>query len=292
MRVNKVVELLASRQPVYFEFVDAESAGGYDGGRALAQTWADYITYDMEHSAFDVRALTQFMRGLVDGGPTRSGHRTPAVIVTLPMDGIDAAAVRANTWMIKHALGAGVHGLLLCHAETAEAVRSFVEAARYAFNPSIGSDLGAGRRGHGGQTRAAEIWGIPDADYFACADPWPLNPHGELLLGIKVENTRALDRVEQTTKVPGLAFAEWGPGDMGMSMGYPDQHDEPYPAQMQAARARVMAACKSAGLAFLEQVTPQNVTSRLDAGVMIGAGPQGREAAEIGRKHTGRKIPW
>ena len=220
---------------MYFEFVDAESAGGYDGGRALAQTWADYITYDMEHSAFDVRALTQFMRGLVDGGPTRSGHRTPAVIVTLPMDGIDAAAVRANRWMIKHALGAGVHGLLLCHAETPEAVRSFVEAARYAFNPSVGSDLGAGRRGHGGQTRAAEIWGIPDTDYFARADPWPLNPHGELLLGIKVENTRALGCVEQTTKVPGLAFAEWGPGDMGMSMGYPDQHDEPYPAQMQAA---------------------------------------------------------
>ena len=292
MRVNKVVELLESRQPVYFEFVDGESAGGYDGGRALAHTWADYITYDMEHSAFDVRALTQFMRGLVDGGPTRSRHRTPAVIVTLPMDGIDAAAVRANSWMIKHALGAGVHGLLLCHAETPDAVRSFVEAARYAFNPGVGADLGAGRRGHGGQTRAAEIWGVPDADYFARADPWPLNPQGELLLGIKVENTRALDRVERTTKVPGLAFAEWGPGDMGMSMGFPDQHDEPYPARMQAARTAVMAACKSAGLAFLEQVTPQNVTSRLDAGVMIGGGPQGREAAEIGRKHSGRKMPW
>jgi 4-hydroxy-2-oxoheptanedioate aldolase len=290
MRVNKVVELLASSQPAYFEFVDAESAGGYDGGRALAQTWADYITYDMEHSAFDVRALTQFMRGLVDGGPTRSGHRTPAVIVTLPLDGIDAAAVRTNSWMIKHVLGAGVHGLLLCHTETPEAVRSFVEAARYAFKPGVGADLGAGRRGHGGQIRAAEIWGIPAADYFVRADPWPLNPQGELLLGIKVENTRALDRVEQTTKVPGLAFAEWGPGDMGMSMGYPDQHDEPYPAQMQVARASVMAACKSAGLAFLEQVTPLNVTRQIDAGVMLCAGP--REAGEIGRKHSGRKMPW
>src|SRR5258708_32474827 len=107
MRVNKVVELLASRQPAYFEFVDAESAGGYDGGRALAQTWADYITYDMEHSAFDVRALTQFMRGLVDGGPTRSGHRMPAGIVTLPMDGSGAAGGRANRGLIKHTLGRG-----------------------------------------------------------------------------------------------------------------------------------------------------------------------------------------
>jgi 4-hydroxy-2-oxoheptanedioate aldolase len=129
-------------------------------------------------------------------------------------------------------------------------------------------------------------------EYFARADPWPLNPHGELLLGIKVENTRALASVGQTTRVPGLAFAEWGPGDMGMSMGYPDQHDEPYPPEMQSARARVMAACKSAGLAFLEQVTPENVIRQIDSGVMIGAGPRAREAAEIGRKYSGRNMPW
>jgi 4-hydroxy-2-oxoheptanedioate aldolase len=292
MRVNKAVELLEQRQPVYFEFVDGESAGGYEGGRALAQTWADYITYDVEHSALDVRELLQFMRGLVDGGPTPSGHRAPGVIVTLPIDGTDEHAVRANGWMIKQVLATGVHGLLLCHAETPEAVRAFVEATRYSFTAGAGSDLGAGRRGHGGQTRAAEIWGIPVGEYFARADPWPLNPRGELLLGIKVENTRALANVERTTRVPGLAFAEWGPGDMGMSMGYPDQHDEPYPAQMQAARTRIMAACKAAGLAFLEQVTPQNVTSRLSEGVMIGCGPQAREAAEIGRRHTGRKLAW
>jgi 4-hydroxy-2-oxoheptanedioate aldolase len=130
------------------------------------------------------------------------------------------------------------------------------------------------------------------ADYLVRADPWPLNPRGELLLGIKVENTRALASVEQTTRVPGIAFAEWGPGDMGMSMGYPDQHDEPYPAQMLAARTRIMGACKAAGLAFLEMVTPENVVERLSEGVMIGAGPRGREAAEIGRKHTGRTLPW
>jgi 4-hydroxy-2-oxoheptanedioate aldolase len=292
MRINKAVELLAQRQPIYFEFVDADSAGGYDGGRALAQTWADYITYDMEHSAFDVHALAQFLRGLADGGPTRSGHRTPAVIVTLPMDGIDAPAVRANGWMIKQVLATGAHGLLLCHAESHDAVRAFVEAARYAHAASAGAELGQGRRGHGGQTRAAQTWGISAAEYLARADPWPLNPSGELLLGIKVENTRALASVERTTRVPGLAFAEWGPGDMGMSMGYPDQHDEPYPSDMQAARARIMSACDASGLAFLEVVTPENVIDRLAQGVMIGCGPRAQEAAEIGRRHTRRTLAW
>jgi hypothetical protein len=61
---------------------------------------------------------------------------------------------------------------------------------------------------------------------------------------------------------------------------------------MQAARARVMAACKASRLAFLEPVTPANVMRRLDEGVMIACGPQAREAAEIGRKHTGRPQPW
>jgi 4-hydroxy-2-oxoheptanedioate aldolase len=194
--------------------------------------------------------------------------------------------------MIKQVLATGVHGLLLCHAETPDAVRAFVETARYSFRSNEGTELGAGRRGHGGQDRAANVWGIPVSEYFTRADPWPLNASGELLLGIKVENTRALANVESTTGVPGIAFAEWGPGDMGMSMGYPDQHDEPYPPAMQAARARVMAACKAAGLAFLEQVTPENVTRRLDEGVMMACGPQARAAAEIGRKHTGRTLPW
>jgi 4-hydroxy-2-oxoheptanedioate aldolase len=291
VRINKAVELLAQRQPVYFEFVDAHTAGEYEGGRALAQTWADYITYDMEHSGFDVRALERFMRGLIDGGPTRSGHRSPAVIVTLPLDGADAHAVRANSWMIKHALAAGVHGLLLCHVESEGAARAFVEAVRYAFTAQV-EGLGPGRRGHGGQERAAQIWGIAPGEYFTRADPWPLNPDGELLLGIKVENTRALAQVERTTSVPGLAFAEWGPGDMGMSMGYPDQHDEPYPAPMRAARERVIGACKAAGLAFLETVSPHNVLAKLEEGVKIGCGPQAREAADVGRRHTGRTLPW
>lgn len=292
-RVNKAIELLEAGQPIYYEFCDSLAAGDYAAGKTAAQTWADYVNYDMEHSPFDVRGLAEFMRGLAAGGPTKSGHRTPAVIVTLPADGGSELVVRANSWMIRQVLATGVHGLLLCHAETPAAVRAFVETARYPFNTTgVGNDLGAGRRGHGGQERAAEVWGVGVADYFRRADPWPLNPHGELLLGLKIENVRALANVETSTQVPGVAFAEWGPGDMGMSMGHPDQHDEPYPDDMRAARSRVLAACKAARLAFLEQVTPDDVTRRIAEGVRIGAGQQAREAAEIGRRHTGRTMPW
>ena len=58
---------------------------------------------------------------------------------------------------------------------------------------------------------------------------------------------------------------------MGMSLGMPDAHDPPYGPEMLAQRAKVLAACKANNLAFLEQVTPENVTQQIDAGVMVGA---------------------
>ncbi len=289
-RVNRAIELLEQGQPIYYTGVEDRS---YAGGVKAAKTWADYLSYEMEHAPFDIPRLAEFMRGLADGGPTRSGHRTPAVIISLPLEGGDEGMVRANAWMIKQALATGVHGILLCHAETPEAVRAFVESARYPFQTAgVGQGLGDGRRGSAGQASAAAIWGLPVEEYLERADVWPLNPSGEIMLGIKIENKRALANAEATTQVPGLSFAEWGPGDMGMSLGFPNNHDEPYPEAMQQARARVLAACKTAGLAFLNTVKPENVVERIDEGVRIGAGKEALAAAEIGRRYTERTMPW
>ena len=199
--------------------------------------------------------------------------------------------VRTNAWMVKQALAAGVHGLLLCHVETPAAVTAFVEAARYPYQTlGVGDRLGVGRRGSGGQAPAAAIWGLSELDYLDRADVWPLNPDGELMLGLKIENRRALEHAEASTAVPGIAYAEWGPGDMGMSFGLKDAHDPPYPPVMAAAEARVKAACDQAGIAFLSIVAPDDVTRQIDAGVRICAATP--EAAEIGRRHSRRQMPW
>ena len=289
-RINRAIELLEQGQPIYYTGPGERS---FEGGKRDAQTWADYISYDMEHAPFDIPRLAEYMRGLAAGGPTSSGHRTPAVIATLPATGASEEEMRANAWMVKQVLATGVHGILLCHAESPAAVKLFVEATRYPFHRiGVGEWIDEGRRGSGGQSSAAAIWGVSVAEYLEKADVWPLNPKGEIMLGLKIENRRALANVEATVKVPGIAFAEWGPGDMGMSLGYPDRHDEPYPEEMLAARARVLAACKAAGLAFLNTVWPDDVIERIKEGVMIGAGAQGKEASEIGRRFTGRTLPW
>jgi len=284
-RINPVIEWLEQGQPVYYT---GPSERSYEGGKRDAQTWADYITYDFEHGPFDMVGLRDYMRGLVDGGPIASGHCTPAVVVTLPVTGTSEMAIRANAWQISHVLSAGVHGILLCHAEDPAAVRAFVECARWPVN-RIGVDdgrLGEGRMGNGAQGFAARIWGLSPTEYIRKADPWPLNPEGELFLGLKIENRRALARCEESLAVPGIAFAEWGPGDMGLAFGHLDRHDPPYPQDMIDARARVKAACDQNGVAFLNAARPENVVQMIDEGVKVLAARQ--EAAQIGRRHTGR----
>jgi 4-hydroxy-2-oxoheptanedioate aldolase len=291
-RINRAIELLEQGQPVYYTGAHTGAVLTYDAGREMAGTWADYINVGMEHGAFDLAGLESFMRGLVDGGPTRSGHRTPAVIVELPLNGSSEEEVRANAWQIRQLLARGVHGLLLCHAETPGAVKAFVESCRYPFQTiGVGQGLDVGRRGTGGEGSAAPIWGLTGAEYGEKADPWPLNPNGELLLGLKIENRRALVNVDLTTRVPGIGFAEWGPGDMGMSFGYQRAPNNPYPPEMQEARARVFAACRAAGLAFLDGMNAENAAEKIDEGVRISSGGARGEAAAAGRAHAGRTMP-
>ena len=281
-RINRAIDLLSQGQPVYYTGSHEGTDGSFEQGVKDAQTYADYISYDMEHAPFDVKGLADYMRGLAKGGPTRSGHRTPAVIVNVPVDGTDEATVRANAWMFQQVLATGVHGILLCHADTPGAVRAFVEAVRF---PAFG-----GRRGVHGNPTAARIWGISDSEYAEKADVWPLNPNGELLLGLKLEDKFALENAETNARVPGIAFAEWGPGDMAFSLGVRNPPGGPMPAQMAAARARVFAATKAAKIFFLNSMSPDNVVDMIKEGVMIG--PASQRAAEIGRQYTKRQMPW
>src|SRR5712664_3664028 len=280
-RINRAIELLEQGQPIYYTGSHEGTEGSFEQGVKDAQTWADYISYDMEHAPFDVKGLVEYMKGLAKGGPTKSGHRPPAVIVNVPVNGTDENTVRANAWMFQQVLATGVHGILLCHADAPGAVRAFVEAVRFPAN--------GGRRGVHGNSTAARIWGISADEYAERADVWPLNPKGELLLGLKLEDKYALENAETNAKVPGIAFAEWGPGDMAFSLGV-KSGPGPMPPLMQAARAKVFAATKASKIFFLNSMNADNVVDMIKEGVMIG--PASPQAAEIGRKFTKRTMPW
>jgi 4-hydroxy-2-oxoheptanedioate aldolase len=288
-RINKAIELLEQGQPIYYTGSHDGTEGSFETGVKDAQTWADYISYDMEHAPFDVKGLADYMRGLAKGGPTKSGHRTPAVIVNVPVNGTDEATVRANAWMFHQVLATGVHGILLCHADTPGAVRAFVEAVRLpTHKQGVDKGISEGRRGVHGAPPAAAIWGVSVDTYLEKADVWPLNPQGEILLGLKLEDKYALANADENLKIPGIAFAEWGPGDMALSLGV--RNRGPMPPEMQQARAKVLAATKAHKIYFLNGVAPGDVVDMIKEGVMIGA--SGQQAAEVGRKFTKREMPW
>ena len=316
-RINRCIELLEQDQAIYYDGPHSGHVLTHAQGLVDATTWADYMNVGMEHGCFDMAGLADYMRGMAAAGPTRSGHRTPAVIVEAPVNGIDAAHVRHNAWQFRQILGRGVHGILLCQAESADAVRAFVESCRYPHHtigvdpyiPSplermagarrlkeVGTDaaghrlLGIGTRGRGSETTAAPIWGLSTEDYMERCDPWPLNPNGELLLGVKLESPEGIANCEQIIAVPGLGFAEIGPGDLSLSLGYRTIPREPFPPEMRQARDRVLAACRNNGVAFLQGCTAENIIIRIDEGVRVVAG-HSEEAASKGRAYQRRTMP-
>ena len=288
-KINRAIELLAQDQPIYYMGGHTGHVLTYEQGRQDAATWADYINVGMEHGAFDMTGLDEYMRGLIDGGPTRSGHRTPTVIVEAPVEGISAEIVRFNGWQFRQILARGVHGILLCQAETPAAVAAFVEACRYPINRiGVGAGLEEGRRGVGSEPSAAPVWGLDRDSYLRRADPWPLNPDGELLLGIKIESAAAIPQIDAMLSVPGIGFAEMGPGDLSLSLGY-FRLPQPMPPEMEAVRQRVRAACLANKVAFLESASPEDINAKIDAGARIIAGHR-EETARIGRAHSRRTL--
>jgi 4-hydroxy-2-oxoheptanedioate aldolase len=289
-RINRAIELLAQAQPIYYMGGHTGHVLTYEQGKIDAGTWADYINVGMEHGAFDMTGLDNYLRGLRDGGPTRSGHRLPTVIVEAPVEGVSAAIVRYNAWQFRQILAWGVHGILLCQAETPEAVAAFVESCRYPINRiGVGEGLGPGTRGVGSEPSAAPVWGLNRDDYLRKADPWPLNPEGELLLGLKIESAAAIPHIEAILSVPGIGFAEMGPGDLSLSLGY-FRRPDPLPPEMEEARQRVRTACLKQGIAFLESATPDDVAEKIDAGARVIAGHR-EDTAVAGRAFTRRTMP-
>jgi 4-hydroxy-2-oxoheptanedioate aldolase len=293
-RINRAIELLEQGQPIYYTGSHSGTNGTVEQGKADASTWADYISYDMEAAPYDINGLNAYMQGLAAAGATRTGHRTPAVIVNVPVRGTDEATIRANAWMFEQVLATGVHGILLCHATTAGAVRAFVEAVRYPqHHEGVGQNgLKEGVRGAHGAATASKIWGITEAEYMDRADVWPLNPRGELLLGVKIEDKYGYANREEIVKVPGIGMGEGGPGDMAVSWGF-KQGD----AKAMEIQEEIFQVAKAQHLYWLGVGAGAGRGGNIDAAVaktiseghMIGSG---ENIAAAGRKYSKRPQPY
>jgi 4-hydroxy-2-oxoheptanedioate aldolase len=318
-RLNKVIELWEDGQPIYYTgWGVRHDVDPYEQGIKMAGTWADAINIEMEHGLFSMRDIRDFMRGLRDGGPTASGHKFPATFVSTPIIGLDEAYARANTWICEQLLGCGIMGLNIVHARDAKAIATYLYmGCRYPFQdrPGVPKMPMQGLRGNSA-SYAADIWGVSGGTYQHLADLWPLNKSGELFIGVKLEDTYSDEAAPEITALPGLAFAEWGPGDHNLWLngfnavaeGGPSGHpvirdasgkvlqDVSALPNMVAVRQNILDLCKKNGVKFLNaaETAPghNNIIQQIkDGTMMVAAGRDGDKVAEMGREYTKRKMP-
>lgn len=273
-RLNPVIERLEQGEVVFGPIWGDKSP---DGAIAVSRDDAlDYVFYDMEHGTFDIAELRIFMQFMLD--PARLQRREQpgwerSVLVRIPANGREM-----NQWMIKNILDLGAHGIITPHIETAEQARNVIQAMRYPQRLGSPDMEPEGQRGSG-YGNAARYWGISGGDYATKADLWPLDPDGELLVMIQIENKLGVENVEEIARVPGVSMLMAAPSDLGMSYGGDADAAE-------AAIQRVLAAAKAAGLPCAITASPRDVERRIQEGfnVIIAGG----ETVTIGRRAAGR----
>jgi 4-hydroxy-2-oxoheptanedioate aldolase len=114
-----------------------------------------------------------------------------------------------------------------------------------------------GQRSYG-PLRAALVGG---RDYFARAND-------EVLCLLMIETVQALDEVEAIAAVPGADGLFVGPNDLGLALGLPPrwQHDDP---RFDQAFARIVAACRQAGIVAGSAGTAAEIGKRLEQGFRL-----------------------
>ncbi len=220
-RLNGVIKALEQGQTVFVAFspVDGESAV------ALAASKLDGVAFEMEHAPLDFPGLRQSLQFMLDR--RQIVERATLAPTVTPMVRIPPNGGEMNQWIAKQVLDIGVFGIIFPHVSSVEEAWNAVGACRYPRLTTAPLYNPPGIRGDA-PTRAARYWGLTQQEYYARADVWPLAPHGEILVVIQCEDTRAIGNLPRILKeVPGIGVVLIGEGDLSQELGHPRDYDHP-----------------------------------------------------------------
>lgn len=284
VRLNRSIQTLENGDPIFGLFTGNFSLAN---ARALARSNLDYILIDMEHTAFSMETLQEFLLGMTDKAAIASqGH---AQMRTTPIVRLPANGRNDPEWLVKQILDIGAFGVMFPYVETAEEARRAVAAMRYP--QPRGSEI-AEPAGVRGSSPGVSSWYWGASDYTQRADVWPLNPRGELISFIQIESALGVQNAEAIMTTPGVSAIFIGPADLSMNMGLPGNHPE-----VQAAIDSVIALCVEHNVPCGITTNANDITSRLDQGIKaptVGywgdAGISGSTEANLrtARSHAGR----
>jgi 2-keto-3-deoxy-L-rhamnonate aldolase RhmA len=169
----------------------------------------DFIWLEMEHcpmSLETVRNIVLATRGL------------PAVPLARPPTN--------ELWTAKRLLDAGVLGVIFPFTRTPELARQAVAACRYPPRGLRGS----------GADQAAFRWAVPEG-YYDFADE-------NVLVVTVVEDTSALENIEEIAATPGIDVLFIGTSDLSFSLGLRGEQNHP---KLDSAVEKILAAAKKHG---------------------------------------------
>jgi 4-hydroxy-2-oxoheptanedioate aldolase len=300
VHLNKVIAKLEQQKLVtgiWVQGVDLSAAIGiieYNGypnaEESLQRPMIDFILIEMEHEPFEVTELRTFLLGLSSKREVLiKGNLQPslAVFVRLPVEG--GEPVHAA---IKQVLDLGVHGVVIPHVRNREEALRIVKACRYPQPKGHPYEKPVGTRG-ASPWLCAYLWGLTMPEYVEHADVWPLNPRGDLMAVIMIEDEDGVRNIESILKVPGIGAVIFGPYDYSFAAGRPGQSDEP---AVVGAMKKVKGACDRAGVPFvgfanranIEELMKDNYRMLL-VGTNVDLSGGAGKVLDILREKSGRK---
>jgi 2-keto-3-deoxy-L-rhamnonate aldolase RhmA len=198
--------LRSSREPCFGTWISSSSLVCLDVLRGMGFDW---FMIDTEHAPVNPETLSAMVSLLGEGGPT------PLVRVG-----------NVDQYLIKQALDAGAHGVLVPLVNTEAQAKAAVAFAKY---PPDGM--------RGAAAAAASRYGTELPSYLRSANE-------ETLVGAQIETKEALDNLEAIGGVNGVDILFVGPQDLTLSLGLLD--DRKNPKVRQAMRA-VVETCERLG---------------------------------------------
>lgn len=281
-RLNSVAKTLSEGGTAFVAFSPAEPGNALTIGEAPY----DGVVFEMEHNPYDIRALKECLLTMLNR--RRIADSGSIAVPVAPMVRIPPNGGEMSQWIAKQVLDAGVYGVIWPHVSTVEEARNAVAACRYPRPASSSYFEPAGIRGDSPR-HAARYWGLTQQEYYQRADVWPLNPDGEVIVGIMCEEVKAVRNLPKMLKeVPGIGVVIIGEGDLSQDLGVPRQYNHP---SVLSAIADVLAICKEHNVVCGHpHVDKNNIEALIEQGfrwLMPGPVPS-HAALELGRKAAQR----
>lgn len=262
---NRMGSLLADGEVVFGIFSGEKTP---ETAREMAnQHLADFIFYSLESGPFDIPTMSAYQEALSPPEARGADNPHPVALRIPPIrDGRDEATEHTAA-----GLDAGVYAIVFPHVESAEEAQHAVAAMR---PQSSGGLRGAMN------PEAARVFGVSPEEYERRADLWPLDPRGELVSMVLIEDRIGVENALDIVSVPGVSVAFPGPGDLRRA----------YEGDMEAVEAAiqtVLAACLEAGTPCGITAGPEDIAERIEQGfrVFIVTSP---EALAVGHRAAGR----